>query len=497
MKTNIVKQRGQVFTPIFIVELMLDFCEYQNDKILRKHIIDNSCGDGAFLCVIVKRYAEIFLKKSQDKSLLKKELESFIHGIEIEQDAYKNCLLNLDAIASTFGLANVNWDVRFSDALENNDFNEKMDFVVGNPPYVRVHNLENNYCSVKRFSFANGGMTDLFLAFYELGFRMMKKNSGKLCYITPNSWFNSLAATNMRTYIQSKQTLVGLIDFGHQQLFDGVTSYVAVSFFDNTVQSEKFSFYSYDATKNAPLFVDYLSFREISIDGYFYLGRRKDLTLLKNIKKNIYRQFVSVKNGYATLADNIFISKDLPFSEHTIPVLKGSTGKWSRAFFPYDNKGKPLPKKVLFSNIQIAAYMNQHKEVLLKGKTEADFPEWYLYGRNQALKDTFCDKIGINSLVKDISSIKLQKVPTGSGLYSGLYIQTNVDFEHIEKVVKNEDFINYLKVLKKYKSGGYYTYNSKDLEQYLNYKLSIDEFIHQQYRQIGQPTLSFGYPQFV
>ncbi len=27
-------------------------------------------------------------------------------------------------------------------------------------------------------------------------------------------------------------------------------------------------------------------------------------------------------------------------------------------------------------------------------------------------------------------------------------------------------------MLKNYKSGGYYTYSSKDLEQYLNYKLS-------------------------
>ena len=36
----------------------------------------------------------------------------------------------------------------------------------------------------------------------------------------------------------------------------------------------------------------------------------------------------------------------------------------------------------------------------------------------------------------------------------------------------NDDFIKYISVLKKYKSGGYYTFNSKELKQYLDFKLS-------------------------
>lgn len=497
MKEQVVKQKGQVFTPHSIVQLMLDFSGYDGNDILQKHIIDNSCGNGAFLCEAVARYAKKFSQKNSNKESLKKDLETFIHGIEIDKQAYTECLQNLEKTISRFGLKNVKWDLRFSDALEVTDFDGKMDFVVGNPPYVRVHNLNNSYSSVKRFVFANGGMTDLYLVFYEIGFRMMKKKTGKLCYITPNSWFNSLAANNMRTHIQQARNMVGLIDFGHQQLFDGVTSYVAVSLFDNAVQSDAFCFYTYDNIKNTPCFTDELTYQDVLIEDCFYFGTKKELAELKNIKTNGFHQYVSVKNGYATLADNVFISSNLPFSEYTIPVLKGSTGKWSRAFFPYDEKGKPFSKTVLFANVRIAEYMNQNKKELLKGKTENEFPEWYLYGRTQALKDTFCNKIGINALVKNVSSVKLQKVPAGSGLYSGLYIQTNVDFETIDRIIKNEDFINYLKVIKKYKSGGYYTYNSKDLEQYLNYKLSCDELVYKQYRPIGQPTFSFGYPQFV
>ena len=75
-----------------------------------------------------------------------------------------------------------------------------MDFVFGNPPYVRVHNLENIYGEVKKFKFTEGGMTDLFIVFFEIGFKMLTRK-GSMCLITPSSWLNSLAGRNLRKYI--------------------------------------------------------------------------------------------------------------------------------------------------------------------------------------------------------------------------------------------------------------------------------------------------------
>ena len=51
-----VKHSGQVFTPGFLVRNMLDYAGYVCGNILEKHIIDNSCGAGAFLCEAVARY---------------------------------------------------------------------------------------------------------------------------------------------------------------------------------------------------------------------------------------------------------------------------------------------------------------------------------------------------------------------------------------------------------------------------------------------------------
>ena len=466
---NLIKHSGQVFTPNFIVENMLNLCSYNTNEILRKHIIDNSCGDGAFLYQIVSMYCDFYLKEKNDKEELKNELQIYIHGIELDNIAFENCIFNLNEIAKQYGIEDVNWDIKHADALTVTDYDRKMDFVIGNPPYVRVHNLEENFNAVKSFHFANGGMTDLYLVFFELGFRMLKKD-GKLCYITPSSWLNSLAATNMRSYLFQHKKLVGLIDLEHFQAFEGITTYTLISFFDNSTCSDSFDYYIYDGVLLKNNFIDKLSYKDVMIDKEFYLSTQSELHHLKNIKFDGYPMLCKVKNGFATLADKVFIG-NIPFDEFTIPVIKASTGKWYKGFFPYDKDGKPLSKSKIFKNETVANYLNSKKVELLKGNSENKKNDWYLYGRTQALKDVYANKISINTILKDVSSIKLNEVEAGKGLYSGLYILTEVPFYEIEAIIKSDDFINYIKALKKYKSGGYYTFNSKDLEYFLNYKL--------------------------
>ena len=98
---------------------------------------------------------------------------------------------------------------------------------------------------------------------------------------------------------------------------------------------------------------------------------------------------------------------------------------------------------------------------------------WHCIGRSQGLKDTFVDRIGLNSIVKCPDDLKIIPIKSGEGIYSGLYIKTDLPLKTIEDVLKTWDFIEYVKSLRKYKSGGYYTFSSNDVENYINYKLSI------------------------
>ncbi|MEG1582264.1 MAG: N-6 DNA methylase, partial [Clostridia bacterium] len=179
---NKVKNLGQIYTPTHIVNDMLDIIDYQGKKILQKHIIVNSCGDGAFLEIIIDRYIKAYKEKHNSLIGIEKELEIYIHGIEIDKGEYLKCINNLSQQVFLRGLSNIKWNIINDDTLENHLFDGKMDYVVGNPPYIRIHNLNENFHKIRNYDFCKSGMSDMFIVFYEIGFGMLSKN-GKLCYI--------------------------------------------------------------------------------------------------------------------------------------------------------------------------------------------------------------------------------------------------------------------------------------------------------------------------
>ncbi|MBO4543030.1 MAG: N-6 DNA methylase, partial [Bacteroidales bacterium] len=97
-----VKKHGCVYTPDYIVKVILDFGGYYSNKILKKHVIDNSCGDGAFLIEIVRRYCSLFLAQKHDLSELKEDLETYVHGIELDAAECNACVQNLNHIVESY-----------------------------------------------------------------------------------------------------------------------------------------------------------------------------------------------------------------------------------------------------------------------------------------------------------------------------------------------------------------------------------------------------------
>lgn len=468
------KQIGQVFTPPELVTLMLDFSGYRSGDILRRHVMDNSCGDGAFLSEIVRRYCQDYGRRSSDKDRLKCELETYIHGIEIETETHRQCLRRLDDIAAQFGMHNVNWDVIQANALHVRQYDGSMDFVVGNPPYVRVHNLQDNYDDVKQYTFADKGMTDLFIVFFEIGFRMMRPN-GRMVLITPGSWLSSKAGLSLRNYLLASHKLKKVIDLGHFQAFEGVTTYTLISYFENQPEGEGLEFFSFDEQMGSPHFEARLLEKDYTISGHFYLGNLQQLNSLRKIKSGHYACAVKVKNGFATLADKVFIG-NVPVSPITIDILKASTGTWKRGLFPYTQTGKPLTWPEIEQFPSVARYFLSHREELTKCNNAST---WYLYGRTQALHDVYQPKVAVNVLVRDIGSLKLKYVAPGKGVYSGLYV-LGISPQSIRTMLETDDFFNYIALLRNYKSGGYYTFSSKALEQFINYQINQQNGRHEE-----------------
>lgn len=453
---------------------MLDYCGYSGSGIRGKHVIDNSCGDGAFLVQVARRYCEEALKAGIGKDALREELATFIHGIDIDADVCARCRASLDDVTQAYDVLPVDWDMKCQNALLVREYDGKMDFVVGNPPYVRVHNLDDSYGEVKSCKFCGGGMTDLYLAFFEIGFDMLS-GSGRLCYITPSSWLNSVAAHDMRKYIIKEQNLESLVDLGHYQPFENATAYTIISLFQRGRKSPRFDYYTFDTEAMTRRFHGELTLECCFIDSCFYLSDRVHLEELREIKSGKHPKYVSVKNGFATLADGVFIGNGVPRSKITINVVKASTGKWYPCLFPYDKRGKLLPPDVVFSEPEVQDHFKSHKEELLKGR--AEYAAYYEYGRTQALNDVWREKVAINTLIRSEKDLKIERVKAGEGVYSGLYVtsERGITVDEIRSVLATPDFVRYVRLLKKYKSGGYYTFNTKDVQQYINFKLDAKQ----------------------
>jgi adenine-specific DNA-methyltransferase len=289
----------------------------------------------------------------------------------------------------------------------------------------------------------------------------------------------------MRDYIIENQNLTYVEDYGHYQLFENATTYVAITLF-NKEKNDKVEYVTMERTNDDDGFwegkID-VPYEDMCIGGKFYFSCKTMLDKMREITeygKSLKKEdkAFEVKNGFATLADDVFIREDMNEVHkvyHTlnpwnlIPVIKSSTGKQAWCYYPYNEEGKLLEPlridPVIFNTLL------EHKEKLLSRSTTEP---WYAFGRTQAINDTYKHKIAVSNLVRNIYDVKLVEAGPGTGVYGGLYIlpkQPKPDtMNFIVNQLQNPEFITYVKLLGKYKSGGYYTFSSKELENYLNWK---------------------------
>lgn len=469
------KSKGRVYTPDYIVKNILDMAHYNGVTILCKHVIDNSCGDGAFLSEIVDRYCNTAISNNVALDDLLYQLETYIHGIEIDPSEHKKCLANIDAIAKKYGIvANISWDIICADTLTIDKYNGKMDFVLGNPPYVRVHNLDESFEVAKKFTFAQEGMTDLYIVFYEIGLKMLNKD-GVLGYITPSSFFNSLAGSHMRKYFVHENLIEKLVDLKHYQAFNA-TTYTTIVILNKKHTSNELEYYQFDEKNLIPYYVETLTPDDYYISNNFYFSTKENLALLKKVFFNLGHCDIEIKNGYATLCDEVFIGSFNFSSKYIIPVIKASRGELRQIIYPYDRSGKLSSEENLIKEKELYNYLLKNKPKLLKRSSENKTGSyWFAFGRSQAINDTYKDKISINTLLRASADLKILSAPAGTGVYSGLYcIGSKQSLSKIPEILLNEEFAIYISLLGKYKSGGYYTFSSKDIKAYLDYKLAYD-----------------------
>ncbi|MBS2126413.1 Eco57I restriction-modification methylase domain-containing protein ['Fragaria x ananassa' phyllody phytoplasma] len=463
-------KRGVVYTPIFIVKNMLATIGYLSQNILKKHIIDNSCGEGAFLIEIVNRYIENAKEKQLTEIEIAKDLEIFIHGIEIDYFSYTICINNLNQTLLNHGIQTpVAWDIINGDALEIKKYNYCMDYIVGNPPYIRIHDL-NSKTNYKKYTFASKGMYDLYLIFFELSIKMLN-NDGRMIYISPNSYFTSASGSKFRKYLIENKLLSKIINLGHFNPFKFVTTYPCITLIDKNNQNEVINYYEYDEKKLSNKFIAKLKYIHFFLNGAFYFSSLKRLINFKKITTIDKNPFLKIKNSVSTNLDSFFYNSNYQ-GEFIRSAFKISTFKTTNVFYPYNKQGILIPlEKIKKNNPTIYNILYQNEKKLNARSLQKQ--KWYEFARTQGILDIEKEKIVINNIIKNLETIKFKILSPGIVPYSGYYILSDkYDFEFIKKILIKQDFIEYLKILGKAKNGKYYFFSTTDLHLYLSYQIS-------------------------
>ncbi|MEI3281670.1 MAG: hypothetical protein V8R61_02615 [Enterocloster sp.] len=157
----------QIPTPEAYVDQMLDYIGYSED-LYGKKVLENSCGEGNILLKIVMRYIESAKRQQRMNSEIKEGLQRDIVAYEIDNRCIEACKKRLDGFVTSCGIKNVNWNLNHKDFL-NEKVTATYDYVVGNPPYITYHDMDNeqrnllkdNYETCKR------GRSDYCYAFIE------------------------------------------------------------------------------------------------------------------------------------------------------------------------------------------------------------------------------------------------------------------------------------------------------------------------------------------
>ncbi|MBQ9372631.1 MAG: N-6 DNA methylase [Thermoguttaceae bacterium] len=470
---NPQKTRGKVYTPQRLVTQILDLAGYFGPAIFEKRVMENSCGDGAFMAQIVERYCRECVARGLKRDEMRASLERCVYGIELDESELRSCRRRLDEIAAGFRLRDVRWRLRCGDATAERQYDGKMDFVIGNPPYVRVHNLGSSLNSVKNFAFTQSGMVDLYIVFYEVGIDMLAPG-GTLAYITPSSFFGSVAGEKMRSFFVEKNLLRKVVDLKHERPFDAASTYTTIVTLQKGASARRdVEYYQYDA-QTGPYYVDALNVEDFYQAGKFYFARRQSLDALRRIVANRGVCDVDVKNGFATLCDSVYVDA-LDFeSKFVIPVVKASKGVWKKMIFPYDRNARPVSEDALRQDARLYEYLTANRAKLDARASEPTAKKyWYAYGRSQGVADVEREKLTINTLIRDERDLKLVRAPVGAGVYSGLYaVSATNPLDEVAAALRTSEFAEYVALLGKYKSGGFYAFSSKDVKTYLNYKLS-------------------------
>ena len=403
------ENHGAVFTKEWVVDLMLDLCNYRAERDLASiKLLEPSCGDGAFLLSIVKRLSASLRTHGRELSDARDAIRAYdlqLTNVRTTREGLSNLLID----EGWSGVESVvaNW-IRHADyllAADGTDF----DLVIGNPPYIRAQEIpeqrRNTYLGL--WSTMTMG-TDIFVGFIEKGLRSLKSD-GLLCFIVPDRWQHNAYGRKLRKLISERYAVDAMFEMHGVDAFAApVSAYPAITLIRrgtqgrvlyasaqsdlNALGGERMKAWfeqnephaAHDPMFSACVLPDWFRTEEI-----WPSGSPEVLAFLEHMAERFHpledvATGTKVGIGIATGADDVFITNDAACVEpdRLIPLLTSAditTGhvQWTGNYLvdPWDAQGQLVD---LARHPRLSDYFHEHAVVLKKrhvAKTRQE--RWY------------------------------------------------------------------------------------------------------------------------
>lgn len=405
--------RGVVYTKSWVVELLLDLAEYVPEaNLVDAFAVEPAAGEGAFLVGMVRRLVTSCERQGRP---LTDGLNS-LAAYEIDEQSARTARLAVTDTLREMGIDGIvagklaeSW-VRTGDYLLDAPRLPRADFVVGNPPYIRLEDMPPETAGYYRSAYPTmKGRADIYVAFFEAALRQLN-DDGVCAYICADRWMLNQYGAELRQLITSRFSVQTIIEMHNADAFDAeVSAYPAITVIRRSEQGRVVV-----ASAEAP--VEPVDSRKLAaslrpanhgvpappcppvvslavVESWFEetapwpCSSPKRLALLRKLEERFPaledNEHTRVGIGVATGCDRVFITRDKQLVEATrlLPLAMAPdtlTGhlKWSGHFLvdPWCSDG--LVNLAAFPKLR--AYFEKHKARLCQRHTaKKNVGGWY------------------------------------------------------------------------------------------------------------------------